>query len=91
MTNKLNITPEAERDIFAITANIQQQHSEQAAKRALSIFKEQLKTLAEYPDRGREGACAGTYEAVMSGLPYIAIYEKKKQTINIVRILYGAD
>lgn len=91
MTNKLNITPEAEKDIFAITANIQQQHSEQAAKRAISIFKDQLKSLAEYPERGREGACAGTFEAILTGLPYVAVYEKKNHSVNIIRVLYGAD
>lgn len=91
MTNKLNITPEAERDIFAITANIMQQESLQTAINAISEFKKQLKLLTAFPDSGREGGCGGTREIVMKGLPYIAIYEKTDTSITIVRVLYGAD
>jgi len=91
MINNLKITPEAERDIFAITSNIMQQDSLQSAREAISAFKNQLKMLTEHPDSGREGGCEGTREIVMQGLPYIAIYEKADKTIIILRVLYGAE
>ena len=91
MTSKLNITPEAERDNFAITANIMQQDSIQAARQAISEFKNQLKVLADFPENGRVGASDGTREVVLSGLPYIAVYEKTNASIIIIRVLYGAE
>jgi len=91
MTSKLNITPEAERDIFAITANILQQDSIRAARQAISEFKNQLKVLVDFPDSGRVGGRDGTREIVMSGLPYIAVYEKTDTSIIILRVLYGAE
>lgn len=91
MTCQLEITPEAERDIFAIAANIHQQDSLAAARHVVSELKKQLNTLAELPDRGRVGGCDGTREVVMTGLPYIAIYEKSDALVTILRVLYGAD
>jgi len=92
MTCQLEITPEAERDIFAIAASIQQQDSLAAARHAVTELKKQLNTLAELPDSGRAGGCDGTREVVMTGgLPYIAIYEKSDALVTIVRVLYGAE
>lgn len=91
MTCQLEITPEAERDIFAIASNIHLQDSREASAHMLSELKKQLNTLAEHPDRGRVGGCDGTREVVLTGLPYIAIYEKSDALVTIVRILYGAD
>jgi toxin ParE1/3/4 len=90
MICQLKITPEAERDISAITVNIQQQDSLAAAKHAVSIFKQQINTLAKLPDSGRVGGCEKTREIVLTGLPYIAIYEKNNTLVTIVRVLHGA-
>ena len=91
MRNKLNITPEAERDIFAITANIKQQDCLKSARVAISKIAKQIKVLSEKPDIGRVGGCEGTREVVLSGLPYIAIYEKTGTSITILRVLYGGS
>jgi toxin ParE1/3/4 len=91
MTSRLEITPEAERDIYAIVANIHQQDCLATARHTLSEIKKQLNTLAEYPDSGRAGGADGTREVVMAGLPYIAVYEMNKSLVTIVRVLYGAD
>lgn len=91
MTSRLEITPEAERDIFAITANIQQQDSLAAAKQVASELKNQLHKLTLSADGGRVGGCDGTREVVLTGMPFIAVYEKSDSLVTIVRILYGAD
>jgi len=91
MTRKLEITPEAERDIFAITSNIQIQDSLASARLAVSELKEYLHTLAELNDSSRTGGCEGTREAVMTGLPYIAVYKMTDDLLTIVRVLYGAE
>lgn len=91
MTSRLEITPEAERDIFAIAANIHQQLSLAAAKRTILELKNQLNTLAKSEDGGRVGGCEGTREVVMTGTPYIAVYEKSDTLVTIIRVLYGAN
>lgn len=91
MTRRLEITPEAERDIFAITANIQQQDCLAAAKHTALELKKQLQSLTRNDDGGRVGGCDGTREIVLTGLPFIAVFEKGDQLVTIVRILYGAN
>jgi len=91
MTSRLEITPEAERDIFAIAANIHQQLSLAAAKRTILELKNQLNTLTKSEDGGRVGGCEGTREVVMTGTPYIAVYEKSDTLVTIIRVLYGAN
>jgi toxin ParE1/3/4 len=91
MSNQLEITPEAERDIFAIASNIHLHDSLEASRHMLSELKRQLNALATHPDSGRVGGCDGTREVVLTGLPYIAIYEKSEALVTIVRVLYGAD
>lgn len=91
MTNLLSITPEAERDIFAITSNIRIQDSVASAKHAISEIKKQFRALAEHPDTGRAGEWEGTREVVMTGLPFIAVYQQNDAAVTIVRVLYGAD
>jgi plasmid stabilization system protein ParE len=90
MTCQLEITPEAERDILAITANVKLQLSIAAAKKIVVEFSKQLYQLAQSPESGRAGGCAGTREIVMSGMPYIAIYEQKNNLIRVIRVLHGA-
>jgi plasmid stabilization system protein ParE len=91
INKKLEITPEAEKDIFTIAANIQMQLNHQAAIQTISKFKNQLNALAEISDFGRAGVCEETREVVMRGLPYIAVYENLVDSVTIVRVLHGAE
>jgi plasmid stabilization system protein ParE len=47
--------------------------------------------LTDYPEIGRAGRKADTRELVLSGLPYIAIYRLREQTVEVLRILHGAQ
>jgi len=91
MTSRLEITPEAERDILGIAFDIKQHRNIAAARHALNEIRTQLNSLPETPDSGRTGGCDGTREVIMSGLPYIAVFEQTDATVTILRILYGAD
>jgi toxin ParE1/3/4 len=88
---KLEITPEAEKDIFSIATNIQLQLSHEAAKQAVAEFNKQFNNLVEISDQGRAGVCDETKEIVMTGLPYIAVYEIHDDSVTIVRVLHGAE
>lgn len=91
MTRKLNITPEAEQDIFAIASNIHLQDSLASARHAVSEIKNHLNSLADHLDSGRAGVCDGTSEVVITGFPYVAVYKASDNFITIIRILYGAE
>lgn len=90
-SKKLEITPEAENDIFNIAANIHMQLDREAALQTISKFKNQLNALADISDFGRVGVCNETREVVMRGMPYIAVYENRDDSVTIVRVLHGAE
>jgi toxin ParE1/3/4 len=46
--------------------------------------------LLTFPHRGRPGKKEGTRELVLSGLPYIVVYQITGEVIPIGRILHGA-
>jgi len=91
MSKNLNITPEAERDIFAIASNIRLQDSLASARHALAEIKNHLNALCRPVESGRAGVCEETSEIIMTGLPYIAVYKISGDLITVVRILYGAE
>jgi plasmid stabilization system protein ParE len=91
MASKIEITPEAENDIFSLAAEIQKQNNSATAKLILAEIKNQLNALAEYPELGRVGGCEGTREIVMAGMPYITIFERINNLVVVVRVLRGSD
>ena len=91
MASKIEITPEAEDDIYSIAAEIQEKNNSATAKLILSEMQNQLNALAEYPELGRVGGCEGTREIVMSGMPYITIFERINNLVVVVRVLHGSD
>ena len=61
---------------------------------ALAIFEEiqkQVATLAHHPKLGRPGHVSGTRELVINRTPYIAVYLADDKTVNILRVLHGAQ
>lgn len=57
---------------------------------ALQIY-EAVDSLADFPNIGRVGRKADTSELVISGLPFLVVYRLNDGTIEIVRILHGAQ
>jgi len=87
---RVEITPEAERDIRAIVAYIRKDNLS-AAISVVSAIKEQVNALAQFPDMGRPGRIDGTREMVLGGLPYIVIYQIGDNTAYVARVLHGAQ
>jgi toxin ParE1/3/4 len=48
-------------------------------------------SLTRFPYRGRVGQRSGTRELVVSPLPYVIVYEVGEDTVNISRVLHGAQ
>jgi toxin ParE1/3/4 len=65
-------------------------------KAAASVGRRILATveyLRDYPQRGRPGRSPDTRELVISGLPYLVVYNlgpDDPPTVNILRVLHGA-
>jgi toxin ParE1/3/4 len=64
--------------------------SVRACRVALSLY-ERMNTLAEFSERGRLGRKTGTRELIFTGLPYLAVYRIRENTVEILRILHGAQ
>jgi len=90
MICQVDITPEAEKDVFEITKIIRSKESLLAAKQVIGDLKKQFISLAETALSGRVGVCDRTREVVMTGLPFIVIFEKKATSLTVLRILHGA-
>jgi toxin ParE1/3/4 len=62
-----------------------------AADRLSVEVEQQTDILADYPEIGRPGRVSGTREIVINRTPYVAVYRIRKDLIEIVRLLHGAQ
>jgi len=62
----------------------------QARRAALAIYNS-ADSLKEMPYRGRKGRKPNTREMVISGFPFALIYRIEKESVEIVRVLHGAQ
>ncbi|MGB6691314.1 MAG: type II toxin-antitoxin system RelE/ParE family toxin [Terracidiphilus sp.] len=62
-----------------------------AAVRLDEEIERQTDLLAQYPKLGRLGRVKGTRELVISHSPFIAVYRVKGKTVEILRLLHGAQ
>ena len=52
---------------------------------------EAIRSLREWPYRGRVGREDGTRELLFPPLPYIAVYRVEEQSIEVLRIYHAAQ
>ncbi len=64
--------------------------SPSAAIRVDSAIADQAAQLIDFPFSGRTGRVPGTRECVVTGLPYILVYEVSEPTVRILRVLHAA-
>ncbi len=62
-----------------------------AALGVLEEIQNQVAMLAHHPKIGRPGRVPGTRELVINRTPYIAVYFVDEKTVNILRVLHGAQ
>jgi addiction module RelE/StbE family toxin len=85
---KIRWTDAAVQDFTSICDYIEKHSSGIVARRVALSIHDQIEVLAKFPEYGRK---PDTRELVLSGLPYLAIYRIQKSTIEILRILHGAQ
>lgn len=83
-------TPEAAADLETIGDHLFDDRPERATALLRRIYEE-TGNLTTFPYRGRPGKKAGTRELVVSGLPWIIVYQVLEEAVEIVRILHGAQ
>jgi toxin ParE1/3/4 len=47
-------------------------------------------TLADFPEAGRAGRVAGTYEWVIEGTPYVVAYRIREGSIEILAVIHAS-
>lgn len=84
-------TQPAVQDFTRICDYLEERAGASVARRvALTIFQT-INSLKKFSRRGRPGRREGTRELVFTRLPYIAVYRSVDKTVEILRILHGAQ
>lgn len=67
--------------------------SPRAAEAVVSRILQSVERLGLFPEMGRRGRDAGTREWVVPGLPYIAVYEVRpeSQEVVVIAVFHGAQ
>jgi toxin ParE1/3/4 len=86
---RLKWSPRAELDRNEIFDHIEADSPRNAAEVDERI-EIQVEELMRMPGMGRPGRVKGTRELVLRGLPHIAVYAIRDDTVLILRILHGA-
>lgn len=84
-------TEPAARDLTTICDYVKENGSATAARSIALSIHARIASLAEFPEMGRPGRVEGTRELVFTGLPYLAVYRVRIGTVEILRILHGAQ
>jgi len=84
-------TDSALRDFTDICDYIEKHGSSAAARRVALSIHNGIDLLAKFPEYGRTGRKPDTRELAFSGLPYLAVYRVHEYTVEIIRILHGAQ
>ena len=88
---KIRWTDPAVRDLTQICDYIEEHGSAATARKVATSIYEQISGLEKFPESGRTGRHRDTRELVFAGLPYIAVYRLMSNSIEILRVLHGAQ
>jgi toxin ParE1/3/4 len=83
-------SPEAIEDLAALRAYIEQDDPAAAKRVALHVIQNIETLLPDNPEMGRAGRVPGTRELVIPRTPFVVPYRVIANTIEILRVFYGA-
>lgn len=89
ITNKVFYTPRAANNIKDLQDYIAA-HNPTAAFQIVTIIRQRISNLIEYPRTGRPGRVSGTRELIISHTPYIVSYRVNESRIEVLAVLHGA-
>lgn len=88
---RIRWTKPAAADLNVICDYVKEHGSPAAARRVALAIYEGVSSLGQFPQRGRPGRKEGTRELAIPSMPWIAIYQLKKDSVEVIRILHGAQ
>ena len=86
---RIQWTELARSDVNGIWDHIQRDNP-MAAELVESRILASIRTLQQFPLRGRPGRVSGTRELVVPASPYVVVYAVDDLRIEILRVLHGA-
>jgi toxin ParE1/3/4 len=86
---RIQIAKPAASDLQEIDNYIRHDNPAAAARTVIRIL-EAIEYLARYPTMGRPGRVPKTRELVVSGSPFIVVYQIRQQIIFVLRVLHTA-
>jgi toxin ParE1/3/4 len=81
---------EAADDLCRIVQYIRQENPSTALRIAKIIFQS-IHSLQRFPNRGRMGRVESTRELPLPPLPFVVVYRIIEQSVEIARVLHGAQ
>jgi toxin ParE1/3/4 len=87
---RIRWTPAAVADLERISSYLKTRHPRYREPTMRKLY-EAVRSLKQWPDRGRPGREDGTRELLFPPLPYIAVYRVKEQSIEVLRIYHAAQ
>jgi toxin ParE1/3/4 len=88
---RIRWTEPAAHDLTRICDYIEERVSNEVARRVALFLYQRVSTLVEFPEKGRPGRKSGTRELALPSSPYLAIYRIRGDTVEILRIVHGAQ
>ena len=81
--------------VMAETAVVSQEYialtSPLAAQSVVDRVLRAVDHLTAFPESGRIGQIPGTREVVVTGLPYVLVYQYSEDRVDIVAVFHGAQ
>jgi toxin ParE1/3/4 len=87
---RLRWTPAAAADLEHISEHLRQHHARYRQPKMRKLY-ELIRSLKQWPHRGRPGSEDGIRELVFAPLPYVVIYRINEEFIEILRIYHGSQ
>lgn len=66
------------------------QENPQAAKRVFQKIRKSVQDLTHFPEMGRDGRETGTRELVVTGLPFLVVYQIMEDAVEILTVFHTA-
>ncbi|MFZ0802742.1 MAG: type II toxin-antitoxin system RelE/ParE family toxin [Terriglobales bacterium] len=88
---RIRWTEPAARDLTQIADYLEKHGSGATARRVALSINKRIGGLTRFPEQGRTGRKSGTRELVLTDLPYLVVYRLGGDSIEILRILHGAQ
>jgi toxin ParE1/3/4 len=88
---RIRWTDGAVTDLTRICDYVEEHAGAETARRIALSGHQQIEALEAFPESGRTGRRPDTRELVLSRFPYIVIYRIHDNSVEILRVLHGAQ